>query len=135
MKIDENRRQVYVTTYGNNAVAIIDTNTDQYLDSKTFGPGIWGMAVNPNLNYVYLGLRDANRVKTLYDPAAHEIARGGHRGCAVQHGVQPRQQQAVHRLLAAPQREHRRVFATSVNGLVRIAFTPIGDGGEDQAAA
>ena len=80
MKIDENRRQVYVTTYGNDAVAIIDTNTDQYLDSKTFGPGIWGMAVNPNLNYVYIGLRDANRVKTLYDPAAHEISPCGGTG-------------------------------------------------------
>ena len=55
VKIDENRKRVYVTTYGSDAVAIIDTNTDEYAGSKPLGPGVWGLAVNSNLNFAYVG--------------------------------------------------------------------------------
>ena len=67
--------------------------------------------MNPNLNRVYLSNRDSGTVTTLdgnngYQDhqRADDPAMRGHGFCAIRHGLQSGQQQAVYRLLPVPQR-------------------------------
>ena len=64
--INEVTNQVFVVTYGNNSVVVLDGATDTILDIKSSGGfGAWGLAVNPTLNRLYVSNRDTGSVTTL----------------------------------------------------------------------
>jgi YVTN family beta-propeller protein len=65
-KHNPNTNQVFVVTYGNSSVAIINGATDTLQATVTSGGvGSWGLAVNPNLNRIYVSNRDSRDITTL----------------------------------------------------------------------
>ncbi|NLE60457.1 MAG: beta-propeller fold lactonase family protein, partial [Planctomycetes bacterium] len=57
---------IFVVTYGSGSVAIIDGATDTMKATVTSGgSGSWGLAVNPNLNRIYVSNRDTRNITTL----------------------------------------------------------------------
>jgi YVTN family beta-propeller protein len=69
--------QVFVVTYGNNSVAIINGATDTLQASVTAGGnGSWGLAVNPNLNRIYVSNRDTWTITTLDGASGWKVLSG-----------------------------------------------------------
>ena len=57
--------RVYVTLHGDGRLAVIDSVNDTLLTTVGVGAGAWGLAVHPNFNRIYVGLRDIDRVMSV----------------------------------------------------------------------
>ena len=66
VRVNDVTNQVFVVTYGNNSVVVLDGVTDAILGTQSSGGfGAWGLAVNSVLNRVYVSNRDSGSVTTL----------------------------------------------------------------------
>lgn len=63
--VDSARHRVYVTQHGDNTLGVIDGVSKRWLyalRSDDSDSGAWGIAFDPNLNWVYVGYRDSGTV-------------------------------------------------------------------------
>jgi len=64
--INENTNTVFAVTYGNDNLVVINGITDTVVRiAGTRNYGSWGLAVNPNLNRVYVSGRDSATITTM----------------------------------------------------------------------
>jgi YVTN family beta-propeller protein len=129
--------KVFVVVYGSNLVAIIDVDEDRLEASvPTGGGGAWGLAVNPNLNQVYVSNRDSGTVTTLDGDAGYRVVQalpacGGSRPSPYSLAFN----EVTNRLYLACSRNDNvdtaRVFSANPGGLTLLASIQIGNGGSD----
>jgi YVTN family beta-propeller protein len=128
-----------VVTYGNSSVAVINGNTDTLeMIVPSGGAAAWGLAVDPNTNLVYVSNRDSGTVTTLDGSRGYQVIVsrtiqpcGGAGASPYALGFNPANKKLY--IACSPFHNVNRaaVYRLSAVGLTRLAFLPIGDGGED----
>jgi len=139
VKVNPVTNKVFVVTYGNNALVVINGWTDTVERIRvTGGSGAWGLAVNPNLNRVYVSIRDTGRIITLDGNDAFRIIDsqtvvpgppdGPH--CSP-FGMDFNPANNKLYVACAPQQSVKLalVYQASATGLTRLAYLEIGEGG------
>ena len=140
VRINENTNQVFVVTYGNNSVVVLDgANDDAVLDVKSSGGfGAWGLAVNPLLNRVYVSNRDAGSVTTLDGASGFQVltsqtvAPCGAIGSSP-YGLGFNQNNTKLYVACAPEQSVNgaAIYSADAGGLSQRVFVAIGEGGSD----
>jgi YVTN family beta-propeller protein len=139
VKINPITNRIFVPTYGNNGVVIINGATDtveRIVGAQ--GAGTWGIAVNPTLNRLYVGSRDTDTVATLDgnnnfnvipEQSIHPC--GGRGASPYAMDFNPANGKLY--IACAPSGDVNRaaVYQTDATGMGYLAFLPIGSGGED----
>ncbi len=139
VKVNPITNFIFVPTYGNDAVAIINGYTDTVVGFRYIGGGgTWGVAVNPNLNRVYISVRDTDKLVTLDgndnfrvmdDQTIHPCGGTG----AALYGMDFNPVNNKLYVACAPRHNVNKaaVFQASASGLTRLAYIDIGNGGAD----
>jgi YVTN family beta-propeller protein len=138
VEINPQTNRIYTVKYGSDGLMVIngDTHAIEY-SVGTGGVGAWGLAVNPNLNRVYISNRDSGTVTTLDGNNNYEVIYSqtikpcGETGSAPYGlGFNP----GNNKLYIACSPFHNvtsaAVYAAGSSGLTRLAFFPIGEGGD-----
>ncbi len=139
VKLNPVTNRIFVVTYGNNAVAVINGYTDtveRFVGSN--GVGAWSLAVNPNLNRIYVSNRDVGTVTTLDGNnnfgviEAQTISPCGGTG-ASPYGLDfnPANNKLYISCAPAGLVDHAAVYQATATGLTELAFLKIGNGGGD----
>ena len=139
VKINENTNKIMVALHSNEHVAVIDGNTDtveRY--SPSGGIGLWGLALNSNLNQLYTGTRDTGTVQVLDGNSNFALTGAQIKPCGST-GSAPYAMEfnpVNNKLYIACSPFHNvnsvAIYqVTSTGALVRLAFVSVGDGGED----
>jgi YVTN family beta-propeller protein len=130
--------RIFVPTYGNNGVVVIDGNTDTVQGIRgSDGVGTWGIAVNPNLNRVYVSNRDSGSVVTLdgnngyYVIGEQKIMPCGDRGSPYSLHFNPVNNKLYIACSPAGDVNQAAVYQSAASGLTRLATVDIGSGGRD----
>jgi len=139
VRVNPQTNRVFVAKYGGNGLVVIDGDTNAIVtDVSSGGVGTWGLAVNPNLNRVYLSNRDSGTVTTLdgnndsYQLLNAQTIKpcGGTGSAPYAMDFNP----VNNKLYIACSPFHNvnsaAVYEAGANGLTRVAFFSIGDGGE-----
>ncbi len=139
IEINENTNTIFTVLYDDESLVVIDGNTDAIVKiTGTAALGSWGLAVNPNLNRVYVGGRDSRTITTLdgnngWQPiAAQAITTDGPEGHCSPYDLA--YNPVNHKLYAACAHEGvdtALVYDASANGLTLLARLAIGAGGGD----
>ncbi len=137
--INEATNRVFVVTYGNSGFAILDGASDTLLNIKPARvAGAWGLAVNSNLNRLYISGRDnRGEIATLdgnapWNAFEQFVYPCGEQGSsAYELDFNPANNKLY--VACAPSGSVNRaaIFRVSAGGLTRLAWTPIGAGGGD----
>jgi YVTN family beta-propeller protein/parallel beta-helix repeat protein len=138
VEINPLTNRIYVVKYGGNALAVINGDTDAIEYSVgTGGLGSWGLAVNPNLNRVYISNRDSGTVTTLDGNNGYQILTSqtitpcGEGGSAPYSlGFNPGNNKLYITCSPSNNVNSAAVYAADSGGLTPLAFTAIGDGGD-----
>jgi YVTN family beta-propeller protein len=130
--------RIFVPTYGNNGVVVINGSSDT-IERIAGGGGIgtWGIAVNPNLNRVYVSNRDAGNVTTLDGNNNYQVIEDqtikpcGQRGSP--YGLNFNRVNNKLYVACAPAGEVNQaaIYHASPTGLSLLAVVNIGNGGRD----
>jgi YVTN family beta-propeller protein len=138
VKIHPITNRIFVPTYGNNGLAIINGYTDTVERVVGgAGAGTWGVAVNPTLNRVYLGSRDTGAVATLDGNDGYRVIEGqtitpcGDRGSPYGMEFNPINNKLYIACAPAGNVDHAAVYQATAGGLTRLAYVTIGNGGRD----
>jgi YVTN family beta-propeller protein len=139
VKINPVTNMIFVPTYGNHNVAIINGWTDMVEAIRPSGStGTWGIAVNPNLNRIYLSNRDTGAVTTLNGNDSFRVIPdqtispcGGTGSSPYSMDFNPANNKLYIACAPAGNVDHAAIYQASSSGLTRLAFTPIGAGGGD----
>lgn len=74
LKINTATNKVFVVLYGSNALGVIDGEADVVEAIVSVGGGgAWGLALNGNLNRVYVSTRDSNTIATFEGSAPYAL--------------------------------------------------------------
>jgi YVTN family beta-propeller protein len=138
VKINPHTNRIFVAKYGSNGLVVINGETNTIETSVgSGGVGTWGLAVNPNLNRVYLSNRDSGTVTTLDGNDGYQIIYGQTINPCGGTGSAPYAMDFNannNKLYIACSPFHNvdsaAVYAAGAGGLARLAFFAIGDGGE-----
>jgi YVTN family beta-propeller protein len=138
LKIDAQTHRVFVATYSSDKVVVINGDTNQIETSAgSGGVGVWGLAVNPNLNRVYVGHRDSGTVTTLdgnnnYQIIYEHLIRpcGGAGSSPYAMDFNPANNKLYIACAPFHNVDSAAVYSASAGGLSPLAFLSIGDGGE-----
>lgn len=139
VKINPGTNKVFAVLYGSDQLAVIDGGSDT-LEAKVHagGVGAWGLALNTNLNRVYVSARDSGSITTFMGyPPYSQIKDQARQACGGA-GSSPYSMDfnpMNDRLYVACSPYHdvntAGIYRTSGNGLTLLAFTRIGNGGDD----
>ena len=139
VRINETTNQVFVVTYGNNSVVVLDGVTNKILHTKSSGGfGAWGLAVNSDLNRVYVSNRDSGSVTTLDGANGFQVIGsqtivpcGAQGSSPYGLGFNPRNDKLY--IACAPERvvNGAAIYSAGPGGLARRAYLMIGEGGAD----
>jgi YVTN family beta-propeller protein len=138
VKINAQTNRVFVAKYGSNGLVVIDGDTNAIETSVgSGGVGTWGLAVNPNLNRVYLSNRDSGTVTTLDGNNGYQVLNGqtikpcGSTGSAPYAiDFNPTNDKLYIACSPFHNVNSAAVYAASATGLTQLAFFSIGDGGD-----
>jgi YVTN family beta-propeller protein len=139
VRINESTNQVFVVTYGNNSVVVLDGATDAVLDTKSSGGfGAWGLAVNPILNRLYISNRDTGSVTTLDGASGFQVLNSqtvapcGAMGSSP-YGLGFNRNNAKLYVACAPDQSVNgaAIYSAGSDGLSQRVFVTIGEGGAD----
>jgi YVTN family beta-propeller protein len=139
VRINPTTSKVFVVLYGANALAVIDSSTDT-LEAEIYagGVGAWGLAVNPNLNRVYVSTRDSGTVTTLEGSAPYKLLESQTRQACNGVGSSPYSMDfspANNRLYIAcapyGSVDTAMIYKASASGLLFFTSAPLGQGGPD----
>jgi YVTN family beta-propeller protein len=136
--INPQTNRIYTVKYGSNALVVINGDTDAIETSVgTGGVGAWGLAVNPNLNRVYVGNRDSGTVTTLDGNDSYQILYSqtirpcGETGAAPYAlGFNPVNDKLYIACSPLGNVDSAAVYAAGSSGLTPLAFFAIGDGSD-----
>lgn len=137
VRVNPITNKVYAVLHAANRLAVINGATDT-LETEVFagGAGAWGLALNTNLNRVYISTRDSGTVTTLDGNAPYSVL--GTRAACSGAGSSPYGMDFNpnnNRLYIACSPNNNvntaAVYAASAGGLAPLAFVPIGMGGAD----
>jgi len=139
VKINLLTNRVFVVDYARDAVWIINGDTDMVESIKGgHGVGSWGLAVNPNLNRVYVSNRDTGTVTTLdgnnnYALIADQTVSPCESTGSAPYGLDFNPVNNKLYVACAPHGwvDTAVVYAASSAGLTRLARLSIGNGGGD----
>lgn len=139
VKINEKTNKIVVALHANDHVAVIDGNTDTFERySPSGGSGLWGLALNTNLNHVYVGTRNTGTVQVLdanwsFSLTGTQITPCGSTGSAP-YAMEFNPVNNKLYIVCSPFHNVNAVAiyqVTGTGGLVRLGMVNIGDGGED----
>jgi YVTN family beta-propeller protein len=136
--INPQTSRIFIVKYGGNALVVINGNTDAIETSVgTGGVGAWGLAVNPNLNRVYISNRDSGTVTTLDGNNGYQILSsqtirpcGGAGSAPYGLGFNPNNNKLYIACSPFQNVDSAAVYAASSEGLTPLAFFLIGDGSD-----
>jgi len=139
VQINPTTNRIFVVTYGNSGVAVINGATDT-LETivPSGGTAAWGLAVDPNINLVYVSNRDSGTVTTLDGNNGYQVVTsrtiqpcGGAGAAPYGLAFNPANNKLY--IACSPFHSVNRaaVYRANTTGLTRLAFLPIGDGGDD----
>jgi len=136
--INPQTNRIYTVRYGGNSLVVINGDTDAIETSVgTGGVGAWGLAVNPNLNRVYIGNRDSGTVTTLDGNNGYQILYsqtikpcGGAGSAPYSLGFNPGNNKLYIACSPYHNVDSAAVYAASSSGLTPLAFFHIGDGSD-----
>jgi YVTN family beta-propeller protein len=139
--VDINRltNRVFVVSYGNNSVTVINGETDQVETTVgTGGLAAWGLAVNPNLNRVYVGNRDSGDVTTLDGNNGYAVISwqtikpcGGGGSAPYELDFNPQNDKLYVACSPFHEVNSAAILQAGTWGLNSLAFVSIGNGGDD----
>ncbi len=139
VKVNPVSGRILAVTYGDNSLLVINGQTDiaEYV-VPTGGRGAWGLAVNPNLNRVYVSNRDDGTVTTLdgadnYRVLAAQTIRpcGGGGSSPFSLDFNPANNKLYIACAPAGSVNSAAIYAASAAGLTPLAYVAIGEGGEN----
>jgi YVTN family beta-propeller protein len=138
VRINPVTNQVLVAKYHGNGLVVIDGDTNGIVNSVgSGGVGTWGLAVNPNLNRVYLGNRDSGTVTTLDGNNGFAIIStqtikpcGGTGSAPYAMDFNPNNNKLYIACSPYHNVNSAAVYAASAGGLTSLAFFTIGEGGD-----
>jgi YVTN family beta-propeller protein len=138
VEINPQTNRIYTVKYGSNSLVVINGYTDEIENSVgTGGLGAWDLAVNPNLNRVYISHRDSGTVTTLDGNNGYQVLGlqtitpcGGAGSAPRSLDFNPGNNKLY--IACSPQESvnSAAIYAAGSNGLTRLAFFAIGDGGD-----
>jgi len=139
VQINQLTNRVFVVDYTRNAVWIINGQTDTVESIKGgHGLGTWGLAVNPNLNRLYVSNRDTGTVTTLdgnnnYALIAEQTVSPCESASSAPYGLGFNPVNNKLYVACAPHGlvDTAVVYAANSDGLTRLARLSIGNGGGD----
>jgi YVTN family beta-propeller protein len=139
VKINPVTNRVFVVTYGNSSVTVINGATDTLETTvPSGGSAAWGLAVDPNTNLVYVSNRDSGTVTTLdgnhgYQVVASRTIQPCGGAGAAPYGLAFNPLNSKLYIACSPFHNVNRaaVYRANAVGMTRLAFLPIGDGGDD----
>ena len=139
VEIDRQTNRVYAVRYGSNTLVVINGASDAIEHiAGTGGVGAWGLAVNTNLNRVYVSNRDSGTVTTLDGTNGYQVLEsqtikpcGGAGSAPYGLGFNPVNNKLYIACSPAGDVNTAAVYAASASGLAPLALLSIGDGGED----
>jgi YVTN family beta-propeller protein len=139
VKLNPVTNRILVVTYGNSSVAVINGNTDTLeMIVPSGGSAAWGLAVDPSANLVYVSNRDSGTVTTLDGNHGYQVVAsrtiqpcGGPGASPYGLAFNPSNEKLY--IACSPFHSVNRaaVYRAYAVGLTRLAFLPIGDGGDD----
>ena len=139
VEINENTNTIFTITYGNESLVVINGNTDQVIKiTGTDARGSWGLAVNPNLNRVYVSGRDSRTITTLDGANGWQTIKtqsittdGGSGSCSPYELAFNPVNNKLYAACAQGGVDTALVYNVTANGLTLLARLPIGAGGTD----
>ena len=139
VKLNPVTNRILVVTYGNSSVAVINGNTDTLeMIVPSGGTAAWGLAVDPNTNLVYVSNRDSGTVTALDGNRGYQVVTsrtiapcGGAGASPYGLAFNPANNKLY--IACSPLNSVNRaaIYRANATGMTRLAFLPIGDGGED----
>ena len=139
MRINESTNRVFVVTYANNSVVVLNGATDEILGIKpTGGFGAWGLAINPTLNRLYVSHHNSGTVTTLDGSADFQVIAsqsilpcGGSGTSPYGLSFNPGNAKLYVACSLSGNVNSAAIYQAGSGGLTRLAFLGIGDGGDD----
>lgn len=138
VEIDENTNTVFTITYGNESLVVINGNTDEIMRSIGTGArGSWGLALNPNLNRIYISGRDSGTIVSLdgnndWRPiSGQSIRAGGASPCTPYELAFNPGNNKLYAACAHGGVDTALVYHATMDGLTLIGRLAIGAGGAD----
>jgi YVTN family beta-propeller protein len=138
VRINPVTHKVFVAKYGSNGLVVINGDTNAIETSVgSGGVGTWGLAVNPNLNRVYLSNRDSGTVTTLdgnnnYQVISSQTIKpcGGTGSAPYAMDFNPDNNKLYIACSPFHNVNSAAIYAASAGGLTSLAFFSIGNGGD-----
>jgi YVTN family beta-propeller protein len=138
VQINSQTNRVFVAKYGSDELVVFNGDTNAIETSVgTGGVGTWGLAVNPNLNLVYVSSRDSGTVTTLDGNNGYQVISsqtikpcGGAGAAPYAMDFNPTNNKLYIACSPFHNVDSAAVYAASAGGLTPLAFFSIGDGGE-----
>lgn len=139
VRVNTATNKVFAVLYGANALAVIDGTTDTLeAEVSAGGGGAWGLAINPNLNRVYISTRDSGTIVTFEGSAPYARLDAQTRAACNGGGSSPYSMDfnpANNRLYVAcapwGNVDTAMIYKAVANGLTFLASAPLDNGGPD----
>jgi YVTN family beta-propeller protein len=139
VKINPVTGRVLVAIYGDNSMVIINGQTDAVERvAPTGGSGTWGLAVNPNVNRVYVSNRNDGTVTTLDGANDYQLLTGqtirpcgGAGSSPFAMDFNPANSKLYIACAPAGSVNAAAVYSAGASGLTGLAYVAIGEGGEN----
>jgi YVTN family beta-propeller protein len=136
--INPQTNRIYTVRYGGNNLVVIKGDSDAIEATVgTGGAGAWGLAVNANLNRVYVSNRDTGTVTTLDGNNGYQVISsqtiqpcGGAGSAPYGLGFNPGNNKLYVACSPSQNVDSAAVYAAGSGGLTALAFFAIGDGSE-----
>jgi YVTN family beta-propeller protein len=139
LEINRLTNRVFVVSYGDNSVTVIDGATDDIeVQVSSGGLAAWGLAINPKLNRVYVSHRDSGSITTLDGGAGYQVLMpqtiepcGGMGSAPYEMDFIPQTDKLYVACSPDGSVNSAAIYQTNAWGLDRRTFLSIGDGGGD----
>jgi YVTN family beta-propeller protein len=139
VRVNPVTNKVFAVLYGENALAVIDGNSDTVeAEIPAGGGGAWGLAINPNLNRVYISTRDSGTIATFEGSAPYARLEAQTRAACTGVGSSPYSMDfnpANNRLYVAcapaGNVNTAMIYQATAGGLTFLASAPLDNGGPD----
>jgi YVTN family beta-propeller protein len=139
VRINEATNRVFVVVYGTSRLVVINGATDAIeANVPTGGHAAWGLAVNPNLNRVYVSNRDSGTITTLDGNAGWSVRAdetfgpcGGVGASPYALAFNPANNKLYNACAPSGNVNRAVVFHAATDGLTPLAVLPIPGGGAD----